>query len=94
MPRIEVTVTCVFDITINNPNVIDRCVNNEDHWRETFYDLDTPEKVLEHLAVNMGFRDWRFSQLEGWADLPDDAVSLNIVSEWIESTVEADDAAH
>lgn len=77
-------------VTINNPIVIDRCVQNHDDegtpqpdekggtgWRNTFYRLDTTDKVLAHLAYNCVVNDVaRANQLDGWGDLPDDAATM------------------
>jgi hypothetical protein len=68
-------------IKIEDPNVIDRCVNDEDGWRtRMFYDLDTEEKVLSHLAYNCianGVDD--ASRLDGWADLAPGVATMEIV---------------
>lgn len=83
------------DIEINDPNVIDRVVNNEAaqngrgewiKWRDMFYDLRTEEDVLNHLtfnAVRNGVED--VSVLDGWADLPRGAATMFVVDvdpEW------------
>lgn len=77
------------DVTINDRDVIDRCVNNSESqrgdgsmvgWRDQFYNLDTEEKVIDHLvynAVRNGVE--RVNRLDGWADLPDDAATMLII---------------
>ncbi len=75
----EVEVAVIVRITVRNPNAIDRCVNNEDGWRDTLYDLETTNDVLRHWAFNAvmnGREDVR--KLEGWADLPPNAVTLDV----------------
>jgi hypothetical protein len=84
-------------IVINNPIVIDRCIENHNDggqpvpygvgqrgWRDMFYDLTTPADVIGMLALNCGFRDIKLSRLEGWADLPDDAITV-ITSSYVDS---------
>jgi len=71
-----------FDVEIHDPDVISRCVDNVDGWREEFYDLSTPEEVVEHLTWNCGVNGRRLSRLDGWADLSDDAVSFTHVSSY------------
>lgn len=72
-------------IMVNNRDVIDRVVNNTPDmpggrpWRSNFYDLQTEEDVLEHLAyncINNGFH--QANSLDGWADLDDDAATMDI----------------
>ena len=79
--RVGCSIEVVIDIDeILCPNVVSRCVDNEDGWRDTFYgDIDTPEKVYEHLAFNVmanGIEDIR--RLDDWADVPDDAVRMRL----------------
>lgn len=86
----DVEATADVVVTINDPDVIARCVENKDDrgvpqprtqggtgWRDHFYDLDTPQKVIAHLAYNAvanGLTDLR--GLDGWADLPHDAATM------------------
>lgn len=85
----NVTTETRVAITVNDPDVIRRCVENtpsengygENYgWRETFYDLRTAEQVLHHLAFNCianGIE--RVNRLDGWADLADDAATMTVV---------------
>lgn len=71
----EVTV----EITVTDNDAINRCVTNADGWRDSFYDLHTRERVLTHWAYN-AIANGRTSveQLDGWADLPRDAVRMTV----------------
>ena len=69
-------------------NVISRAVDNEPEengrgetkgWRDFFYPLYDEAEVLKHLAFNVvcnGVEDIR--RLDGWADVPEDAVRMRI----------------
>ena len=80
MARYRVYMSVPVEITINDQNVIDRCVNDEDGWRtEMYYRLDTRDKVLEHLAFNAAVNGRRYvSDLDGWADLDDNAAYMHV----------------
>ncbi len=43
----------------------------DDEWRQELYDLNTPEEIAEHIAYNLIVNNSRLSQLDGWADQPD-----------------------
>ena len=72
-------------IIVNDPSAISRCVNNEDGWRDDYYkSLDTVEQVIKHFAFNCVANGVeRVNRLDGWADLPDDAVTMNL-DRWVE----------
>ena len=78
--RVECEVTVVIDVDeILCPNVITRCTENEDGWRDQLYDLQDRDDVLRHLAFNVvmnGVEDIR--RLDGWADVPEDAVRMRV----------------
>lgn len=89
MPEVyEIDVTVTVRITVNDPNVIDRCVNNElvelgdgtiVGWGDHLYNLPTRDDVLRHLAFNAlmnGYED--LTRLDGWADLPREAATLDV----------------
>lgn len=78
MRKARVTLTVEVELQIAD-EAIRRCVENEDGWRETYYDLQTPEDVAEHLAANIGLAGARPCHLDGWSDLPDEAVQA---SDW------------
>ena len=44
----------------------------DDEWRDTFYGLHTPEDIAEMVAYNLAINRWPLSQLDGWADQPDE----------------------
>ena len=43
----------------------------DDEWRSKFYDLKTPQEVAEHVAYNIIVNDTGLSQLDGFANFPD-----------------------
>ena len=81
-------------VEVHDQDAIDRCVHNHDTdgvpqpdddrgrgWRNTFYDLRDESDVIEHFAFNAlanGVND--ASQLDGWADLPRGAVTMQVSS--------------
>ena len=68
------------EITVNDPDVIERVTGPEgDEWRSYAYNLYTEEEVLAHLAYNALVNGiTRVNQLDGWADLPDDAAVMQL----------------
>lgn len=67
------------NIDVNDPDVIDRVVNNVENWQGTYYRMTTADEVLDHLAYNCianGIKD--ASRLEGWADLPAGAATMRV----------------
>lgn len=76
--RVDATVSVSFKV--NNPDAIERVTGpNGDEWRKYGYSLHTVNDVLEHWTYNVicnGIAD--ISRLDGWADLEDDAVTVNI----------------
>lgn len=82
MRTFEATVEVTVKITVNDENVIDRCVQNQDDrgvpqpfvtggngWRNHLYNLETPEDVIEMLAYNYVVNSRWPHELDGWADL-------------------------
>ena len=43
-----------------------------DDWRDQLYDLNTPEEIAEHIAYNLFVNNVGLSQLDGWADQPNE----------------------
>lgn len=82
-------------VVVNDPSVVARCVENHDNrgvpqpdvrggegWRNRFYDIDTEKGVHEHLAYNCAANgSYRVNQLDGWADLADDAATMRTETE-------------
>lgn len=48
-------------------------------WVSSFYSLDTPELIAEHLAWNCGLQNRDLSQLDGFADREDADVTARVV---------------
>jgi hypothetical protein len=88
--RVDCAVTVVIDLDpALGPDVITRCTENIDGWRDSYYDFTTPELVYEHLAYNCvanGVHD--VSRLDGWADVPEDACRMFIEPYSFESMVQ------
>lgn len=70
--------TAAVKVTINDPDVIEGVTGpNGDKWRAQFYDLHDEEDVLAHLAYNCIANGCESAaMLDGWADLPADAVQM------------------
>lgn len=82
---VDLLVTVRVEIPDDDPNhVIARCTENEDGWRETFYDLYEDGDVLHHLALNLGVRNWSISSLDGWADCTDADATGEIIDARLE----------
>lgn len=54
----------------------------DDEWRKQLYDLNGVEEIVEHVALNMVVNNAKLSQLEGWADQPDDNARIISRIEW------------
>ena len=65
-----------FTVYFHDDRVWERVVNNEDDWQGMFYDLTTKDEVAAHLAYNIGIMGRNLSDLEGFGDLPDNAVTV------------------
>lgn len=50
----------------------------DDEWKKMFYDLDSSEEIVEHVAYNL-LQGRRLSQMDGFADLPDELAVLEDV---------------
>ncbi len=86
--KFVVTVTQTIEVTVNNPSALSRAVDNEDGFREHYYDFSTADEVARHLAYNYaanGVDD--VARLDGWADLDASAVAFRLL--WNETEVEA-----
>jgi len=67
-------VTFEADVNIYIDDKVIQQVDSE--WRKQFYqDLDSPHKIAEHIAYNIVLFNRKLSSLEGFANLPDDAVT-------------------
>lgn len=70
----------MVEIDINDPDVIERVTGPKgDEWRAQLYNLHTEEDVLQHLAYNCAVNGQQnAASLDGWADLPVDAVQMQV----------------
>lgn len=79
MREFSVTMQVVVNIKVSDDRVISRPVENTDGWRDDLYDLKTEDAVLEHLAYNAAVNGHtNGTLLDGWADLPEDAISMKV----------------
>lgn len=76
--HVEVAVTAVLEV---DDEVIERV---DDEWRGSFYNLCTPEEVVEHLSYNL-LRGADLTSLDGWADAKDGQAQMKEVEyvDWI-----------
>lgn len=68
-------------VTINNSDVVDRVTDpvRGEEWRKQAYQLFTASEVVTHLAYNcLANGVHRANQLDGWADLDDDAAVMSV----------------
>lgn len=76
----KVLLTVEVELTIKDPDVIERVTGpSGDEWRAQLYNLHTKADVLEHLGYNCVANGCEnASMLDGWADLPPDAVEMRV----------------
>ena len=56
----------------------------DDEWRKQLYDLNNAEEIAEHIGLMMAAKDFKLSQLDGWADQPDDNAKIKrLQPEWV-----------
>jgi len=64
-----------FDGIIEIENEVIKSVDEE--WRNKFYPCKNPQEVAEHIAYNMIVNDLLLSQLDGFANFPDNFAKLS-----------------
>lgn len=89
----EVTaeITIRVEVDEDSTTIIRRCIENHDDegvpqpderggrgWRNLFYPCKTRNDVIEHLAFAMGVRGYSLPQMDGFADLADDAARADV----------------
>lgn len=72
--KVWTDVTICASLAVNDPEVLN-LTRGEAWLGRSFNDQN---ELLEHLAVNLIGEDLRLSQLDGWADLPDEAVTTKV----------------
>ena len=79
--RYRVSLEVDVEIEINDSDAIERVTGpGGDEWRSQLYDLHTAGDVLNHLAYNaVANGQVNAKSLDGWADLPADAVRMEVV---------------
>lgn len=90
--KFTVNVEVAVEIEINDPDVIERITGpGGDEWRAHVYrGIRTEEDVLNHLAYNCVANGVENAALlDGWADLPRDAVQMHVKDFW-ENYIEAE----
>ena len=48
----------------------------DDEWRSHFYDLYSREEIAKHIAYNLVVYRIGLSQMDGWANLPDEMAKV------------------
>lgn len=84
-------------VEVNDQEVINRVTDpvRGEGWRKQCYQLFTADEVLQHLAYNcIANGAERANQLEGWADLPDDAATMGVESIEPTGEVTTEEAIH
>ena len=79
MPRFTVQFQIDVEVEID-PIVIDRAFT--DDWQDSYYDFFEEREVVEHLTSNIVFQGRQLSQLDGWADLPDNLIKVRETDRW------------
>ena len=69
-----VTVTIYGSIEVNDDAVLDLSRGQAIYGQP----FDDERALLKHLGINLIAGFLRLSQLDGWADLPDDAVTVKV----------------
>ena len=55
----------------------DAVINNvDDSWRKQFYDFNSLQQVINHIAFNMIVNDLKLSDIDGFANLSNDMAVL------------------
>ena len=72
--QVPVTLTSSVTITVSDRAVLD-LTRGESFYGKPFEDVD---ELLQHLARNLIAQGLPLSSLDGWADLPDDAVTVSV----------------
>lgn len=70
--KVDAEVTTHATLTINDPRVLD--LDRGEAWCGKPF--ESQETLLRHLAINLVGEDLRLTSLDGWADLPEDAVTI------------------
>lgn len=84
MDRYRVVFRTEVVLTINDPTVLSRVLDDEDGWKSDFYDLDEAG-VVEMLARNIGIDGCRIGGMDGWANTTKEAATAYIDHEEVES---------
>ena len=80
-PRVVHTIAEIpVKVVIHDPDVIERVTGPKgDEWRAQLYNLHTEGDVIDMLAYNCAVNGaQRVNQLDGWADLPDAAATMEL----------------
>lgn len=79
MAKQRFNVKLMADAIIELDDAVIAAVDND--WRDQFYNLVTSQQVAKHVAYNLIVNNAKLSQLDGWADQPDENAKL-ITQEW------------
>jgi hypothetical protein len=77
MSKWTVDVEYVVEVEIHDPDVIDRCFTED--WQAHYWPVTEREEVVRHIAFNAAMNGIEsISRLDGWADLPDTAATIEV----------------
>ena len=77
--KFEVIATVTLAMEISDDII---ALHKDEHWVKSLYNLDTPEKIAEHLAFNCGLHQRDVPRLDGFSDRTNDDVKADIT--WTE----------
>lgn len=77
MIEFELDMGFVGDVLVKlHPDVL-KAIDEE--WRNNFYDLEDDKEVAEHIAYNVLINHWQLSELDGFANLPNNYAIVEIL---------------
>ena len=76
--RFAIRLSCIARIEIDDSVV----VVVDDEWRSQFYNLHSIRDIAKHIGYNMIVNLASLSQLDGWADQPDENAIFVASPDW------------
>lgn len=83
--EVQYTVTGVVEL---DPEILQRV--QEEDWKKTFYNLGVPDDVVDMIFQNL-LKGCTIPQLDGFADLPEDAADISNVDFQLDSVETLED---
>ena len=72
--------TIETDVEIELADEVINVVDGE--WRSQLYNLNGAEEIAAHTGYNMVVNQAQLSQLDGWADQPNENAKLTLKPDW------------